>query len=387
MDLALRDLIDRVCAARASAQPLLIRGGASKAFYGAADRVLPEAAQTLDTRTLRGIVSYEPSELVITARAGTPLAELEAALAERQQCLPFEPPHFDGGATVGGMVAAGLSGPARASAGSVRDHVLGVEMVNGRGQALRFGGQVMKNVAGYDVSRLLVGSLGTLGVISEVSLKVLPRAPAECSLRIGCDERQALAYLATWASQPLPISACNALVDAGQGVLYLRLRGAAAAVDSAATRLVRETGATVLSAEATRADWLAARDLRLPWFQSGWARGQDLWRVSLPPTAPPLGLGDTLVDWLGAQRWLWLAPGDGEAIRRVRAATQALGGHASLFKAASGERAEASAGASTESSALPFEPLPPVLAQLHQRLKAEFDPEGVFNPGRLFGYL
>ncbi|RYY82699.1 MAG: glycolate oxidase subunit GlcE, partial [Comamonadaceae bacterium] len=188
----LNDYIDRIRAASADGTPLRIRGGGSKDFYGE-----PVAGQLLDTRPLTGVLSYEPSELVVTVRAGTPLAELEALLAQQNQCLPFEPPHFawqgDGvTATVGGMVAAGLSGPARASVGCVRDYVLGAGLINGRGEHLQFGGQVMKNVAGYDVSRVLAGSLGTLGLITELSLKVLPLAPAEATLEFTCTQAEAL---------------------------------------------------------------------------------------------------------------------------------------------------------------------------------------------------
>ncbi|HRI19216.1 MAG TPA: glycolate oxidase subunit GlcE, partial [Burkholderiaceae bacterium] len=201
-DPALQTLVERVRAARADGIRLSIRGGGSKEFYGE-----PAQGVALDVTELRGISSYEPSELVVSARCGTPLAELEALLAARDQCLPFEPPHFGPGATVGGMVAAGLAGPARAAVGSVRDYVLGATLLNGRGEVVSFGGQVMKNVAGYDVSRLLAGSLGTLGVILEVSLKVLPVAPASATLRFSMDQAQALDQLNRWGGQPLPINA------------------------------------------------------------------------------------------------------------------------------------------------------------------------------------
>ena len=228
MDAALSALVERVQGARAGGQPLDIRGGGTKAFYGE----LPQG-QALDVRGLSGISVYEPSELVVTVRGGTPLAELEAALAEKGQCLPFEPPRFGAGGTVGGMVAAGLAGPARVSVGSVRDYVLGATLLNGRGEVLTFGGQVMKNVAGYDVSRLLAGSMGTLGVILEVSLKVLPAAPATATLRFSMDEAQAIAQLNEWGGQALPINA-SAWWD---GTLVVRLRGALAAVQAAITKL------------------------------------------------------------------------------------------------------------------------------------------------------
>ena len=223
MDTALASVIERIRAAAQGGVPLRIRGGGSKDFYGE-----PTQGELLDTRTLTGITSYEPSELVITVRAGTSLAELEGVLAERGQCLPFEPPHFAGGATVGGMVAAGLSGPARASAGATRDFVLGLSMVNGRGEFLTFGGQVMKNVAGYDVSRLMAGAWGTLGLLTEVSLKVLPVAPAEATLRFELPQAEALRRLNAWGGQPLPLNASCWVEDAGTARLYVRLRGARA---------------------------------------------------------------------------------------------------------------------------------------------------------------
>jgi len=238
---ALSPLVDRIRAAAADSTPLRIRGGGTKDFYG--ERL---EGDILDTRSLAGIVSYEPSELVVTVRAGTPLAELEAALADKGQSLAFEPPHFGAGVggdaggstTVGGMVAAGLAGPSRAAVGSVRDFVLGAQIINGRGEVLTFGGQVMKNVAGYDVSRLMAGSMGTLALIAEVSLKVLPVAPAEATLRFTLDEREMITRLNTWAGQPLPLNASSWVHDASGPALYLRLRGAQAAVQAASARLL-----------------------------------------------------------------------------------------------------------------------------------------------------
>ena len=356
MQAVLAELQDRVRAAAAAGTPLRIRGGGSKDFYG--ERLQGEP---LETRGYAGIVSYEPSELVVTVRAGTPLAELEQVLAERGQCLPFEPPHFGPGATVGGMVAAGLSGPARASVGSVRDFVLGLQMVNGRGEALVFGGQVMKNVAGYDVSRLMAGALGTLGLLTELSLKVLPQAPAEATLRFDAAQDEALRRLNAWGGQPLPLSASCWLEENGQGRLYLRLRGAAAAVEAAC----RSLGGERLEAAA---QWAALREQSLPWSQP--APGRELWRLSVPQTAPVLDLPEPpLVEWHGAQRWVRVAAGAGA---RLRDAALRVGGHATLFRSTE-------AGASGR-----FTPLPPALATLHQRLKNEFDPAGIFNRGRLY---
>ena len=361
MEPAIEFLVDRVRAAAGSGTALRIRGGGTKDFYGE-----PTVGELLDTRSLTGVTSYEPSELVVTARAGTPLAELEGLLAQHGQCLPFEPPHFGGGATVGGMVAAGLSGPARASVGSVRDFVLGVTMLNGRGDLLTFGGQVMKNVAGYDVSRLLTGSLGTLGVIVEVSLKVLPRFPAEATLKFELSQAQALRQLNSWGGQPLPLNASCWVEDAGVGTLYLRLRGAVAAVEAACNTL----GGERQDNARTAADWNLCREQQLPWFAERGAR--DLWRLSIPQTAPELDLPEPpLVEWHGGQRWVRAEPGRGEQLRRV---ARECGGHATLFIAAQ----------SQERSVTRFAPLDPVLLRIQQELKQQFDPAALFNRGRLF---
>ena len=377
--LKLQALIDQVRASAASVTPLRIRGGGSKDFYGQSLH-----GELLDTRTLNGITSYEPSELVVTARAGTPLAELEAALAENGQCLPFEPPHYRLGAsttdtaTVGGMVAAGLSGPARATAGGVRDYMLGVQVLNGRAELLTFGGQVMKNVAGYDVSRLMAGAMGTLGVITEVSLKVLPVPPAEATLRFHLDEATGLGKLNEWAGQPLPLNASSWVLDAGQPVLYLRLRGAVAAVDTAIARLLKEVAGERVDSPQTTMDWSAARDLKLPWFSEGFARGDDLWRLSVPQTSTPLNVGATMIDWLGGQRWVWAAAGDVGSAQKLRAAANAAGGNATLFVAAPTD---------SKQSIAVFDPLKPPLDMIHQRLKAEFDPANIFGRHRLYKTL
>ena len=370
-DQALRQITDRIRAAFADGTALRLRGGGTKDFYGAC---APAAlrGEVLDTTPLAGITSYEPSELVVTVRAGTPLAELEAALAEQGQCLPFEPPHFGQGTTVGGMVAAGLSGPARATAGTVRDYVLGLTLVNGKAEHLTFGGTVMKNVAGYDVSRLMAGAMGTLGLITQVSLKVLPVAPAEATLRFALDEATAIRQLNEWAGEPLPLNASSWVMDAGQPVLYLRLRGAVAAVSAACQRLLAQMPGERVDSPETSADWTAARDLRLPWFADGAARGQDLWRLSVPQTCAPLDVGDTMIDWLGGQRWVWADVGDVAAASRLRTVVARVGGHATLFRAAS------------DVVAVPrFDALKPPLDRIHAQLKREFDPAGVFNPGRL----
>ena len=352
---ALQHLVDQVCNARG---PLVIRGGNSKAFYG--ESVVGEP---LDTHTLRGITSYEPSELVVTVQAGTPLAELEAVLAEQGQCLPFEPPRFTGRGSVGGMVAAGLAGPARASVGGVRDYMLGATMINGRGETLMFGGQVMKNVAGYDVSRLLAGSMGILGVICDVSLKVLPISPARATLAFHHDEADALQRLNIWAGQPLPINA-SAWRD---GRLYVRLAGARSAVDAAMRRL----GGDIVDGAAADALWLGLRDHGGTFHRRAMEAvecGLAWWRICVPSTAAPLGLhGDSLIEHGGAQRWLVTDL----AAAEVRAAAVRARGHATLFRA-------------LDKTSGVFAPLPATLERLHRALKLAFDPRGIFNPGRMY---
>lgn len=352
---ALQQLVDQVRGAR---EPLAIRGAGTKAFYGEA-----ASGALLSTRDLHGITSYEPTELVVTVQAGTPLAELEATLAEQGQCLAFEPPRFGPGGTVGGMVAAGLAGPARAAVGGVRDYVLGATLLNGRGETLAFGGQVMKNVAGYDISRLLVGSLGVLGVICEVSLKVLPIAPARATLEFHGDEAEALRRVNTWAGQPLPLNA-SAWRD---GRLYVRLAGARAAVDAATQRL----GGDRVDTDAADALWLGLRDHGGTFHcraLDAVERGSAWWRLSVPSTAAPLGLaGESLIEHGGAQRWLVTeAPA-----AQVRAAAASVGGTATLFRA-------------LDKSAGVFAPLAAPLDRLHRALKQAFDPRGLFNPGRMY---
>ncbi len=365
MDAALSPIADQIRAASAARRPLRLRGGGTKDFYGE-----PGApGEVLSTASLTGIVSYEPSELVVTVRAGTPLAELEAVLAAQGQCLPFEPPHFGPGGTVGGMVAAGLSGPARASVGAVRDYVLGVTLVNGRGEVLVFGGQVMKNVAGYDVSRLMAGSMGTLGLIAQVSLKVLPVAPAEATLRFEMSQQQALERLNAWGGQPLPLNASAWVQDEGVPTLYLRLRGAVAAVEAACRTLGGERQGDVA------ADWAMSRDLRLPWFTERGAR--DLWRLSVPQTAPVLDLPDTpYIEWHGGQRWVRADASAGAALRQ---AARDAGGSATRFIAGPAAVADPSAARIGR-----FDPLAAPLDRIHRELKREFDPAGIFNPGRLY---
>jgi glycolate oxidase FAD binding subunit len=333
-------------------RPLHIRGGGSKDFYGNAP-----SGELLDVSAYSGIIDYEPTELVITARAGTPLTEIEAAMRDKGQMLGFEPPHFAESATLGGCIATGLSGPRRPYTGSARDFVLGMRILDGRGADLKFGGQVMKNVAGYDVSRLLTGSLGTLGVILEVSLKALPLPPVEMTICRLHTKEEALALMNEWAGQPLPITGtCHV-----EKRLYVRLAGAAPAVKAAAGKL----GGEVIDNAAEF--WRDIRDQRDVFFSSD----TPLWRLSLKSTTPHLAdlPGMQLHEWGGALRWL---KSDADA-KTIRAAARSGDGHATLFR-----------GGSSNSGSSVFHPLPEVMMQLQRKVKRAMDPAGILNPGRMY---
>ena len=358
MDAVLARLVDQVQTARVANGRFRIVGGGTKDFYGNALQGEP-----LELRPLAGISSYEPTELVVTVRAGTPLVELEAALAEKGQHLAFEPPRLGPASTVGGMIAAGLAGPARAAAGSVRDHLLGATLLNGKGEVLSFGGQVMKNVAGYDVSRVLAGSMGILGVICEVSLKVLPQPTATATLRFEMDQAQALRQLNAWGGEPLPISASAWWNQ----MLVVRLAGARAAVQAA----VQQLGGEGIEPGLAASFWQGLRDQQDEFFvgaRKAVQGGAALWRLGLAQTAAAITLpGEQLVEWGGAQRWLCTPA----SATQVRDAAGAAGGHATLF-------------CGLDKSAGAFHPLSAPLARFHCELKKAFDPDRVFNPGRLY---
>ncbi len=341
-------LSERVRDAAANETPLEILGGGSKVFYGQ-----PVRGEALDVKVYRGIIEYDPSELVISVRAGTPLSEVEAALAERGQMLPFEPPYFVNGATIGGCVAAGLSGPARAYRGSVRDFVLGVRIIDGRGQDLRFGGKVIKNVAGYDTSRLMVGALGSLGVITEISFKTLPRPVTEQTIRFDMPARKAIEQINRWAAQPLPLSATYHAGDR----LWVRLSGTSSGVSAARKKFGGESVAS------PGEFWRDVREHNNEFFTGS----SPLWRLSVPPVAGPIELsGAQAMEWGGAERWL-ASDEQHETIRKIVAE---LGGHATRFKNDRGAGAV-------------FHPLAPAIAVIHRRLKTTFDPRGILNRGRL----
>jgi glycolate oxidase FAD binding subunit len=353
---AVAELQERIREAAMAQRPLRIRGGGSKEFYGR--RI---DGDVVDTRAITGIVDYEPTELVLTARGGTPLAEIEAALGKANQMLACDPPQFGEGATLGGAVAAGLSGPRRPYAGAVRDFVLGVRVVDGTGEALRFGGRVMKNVAGFDVARLMTGSLGTLGILIEVSLKCTPRPAVEATLARECSADESIRLANEWSGKPLPLSATCYVA----GRFAVRLSGAEPAVAAARALLGGSEEPDAASF------WSGVRDHTHPFFTAAQAARKALWRLSVRSTTPYADLGgEQLIEWGGALRWLAADEGvDGE---RVRAWARTHGGHATAFRGATGAV---------------FQPLAPPLLSLHQRLKQVFDPHGILNRGRMYPEL
>lgn len=362
MEFVLSDLCQQVMTARAAERPIYIRGGGTKSFYGEAGNrsVAPDSA-VLDMSAYKGIVNYQPSELVITARAGTLLSEIEHVLDQNQQMLAFEPPRFGPECTIGGCVAAGLSGPRRMAAGSVRDFVLGAKLLDSSGTILNFGGEVMKNVAGYDVSRLLAGSMGIFGALLEVSIKVAPKPFQEKTVILETNQAGVIALFNQWRGQPVPITATAwQESQGGGGLLHVRVSGSEPAVLNGVVRV----GGDALEPPQAGAFWDSLRDHTHPFFQS-----RPLWRVAVPPHTPPLHRGKTLIEWNGGLRWLT----EVDSPEDLRSEVSTLGGHATLFRY----------------DALPpdtsvFHPLTQALKNINQRLKQELDPAGIFNPKRLF---
>src|SRR3984957_11463525 len=336
------DWAERIRRASANATPLRFRGGGTKDWYGQA-----LDGEIVDTRAHRGVIAYDPAELVITAKAGTRLAEIEATLDECNQMLPFEPPHFGRSPALGGCIAAGLAGPRRAATGAARDVVLGAVVMNGQGQVLHFGGQVVKNVAGYDVSRLLAGSLGTLGLILELSVKVLPFPKAEATLKFDMNGTDAVRKLNEWGGRPLPITASAWR----HGTLAVRLGGAEAAVKSARSSL----GGEVVDAVEAERFWAGLREQTDPFFAAIGPKNA-LWRLALPSITEPLQLpGAQLMEWGGGQRW-WITDTDAQT---VRISAKQAGGHATIFRT----------GLGYDRSAGVFTPLPAPLMKIHRGLK------------------
>jgi len=348
-------LVERVRAAFSTGEPLRLEGAGSKSFLG---RDTSDAGhQTLAVSGHAGIIDYQPEELVVTARCGTTLEAIDVVLSEHGQQLSFEPPWLGPGATIGGTIACGLSGPARPYAGSARDLVLGARVLTGRGEVLRFGGEVMKNVAGYDCSRLMTSALGTLGVLLDLSLKVMPIPAMTLTRTQACDQAEAIARMTRWVGRPLPVTAT--FWDGEQ--LWVRLSGAEQGVRAAVSFI---GGDAVDEVRAERFWREKVREQGHGFF----AGDQPLWRLSVPPATPPLDLpGRQVVEWGGGQRWL---KGDLD-VHLIRDAATRVGGHATLFRG--GDRAGEV-----------FHPLPAPLMALHRSLKAAFDPKGILNPGRLY---
>lgn len=350
--------VDQLCKQieQAARSNTLLRpvGGGTKNFYGG-----PLKGEEVHMQAWAGILEYEPTELVITAKAGTPLATIEAALAEHNQELAFEPPRFSAQSTLGGAIASGLAGPARLSRGGVKDYVLGCTLVDGRAQVLHFGGVVMKNVAGYDVSRVVPGSLGTLGIVLDLSIKVMPKSVAEATLQFEFNANQAIDQTNTWLGQALPISASHYQ----NGMLTLRLRGARAAVESATRSL---GGERVPDGDAL-AFWTSLRDQTHPFFQGD----ADLWRIAVPPTTRDLPLeGEQMFEWGSGLRWV--KPTAAHCADAIRGLAERTGGHATLYRTRDAAKRVHAFQA----------PAAPMLA-LQRRLKEQFDPAGIFSIDRL----
>ncbi|MGB6103528.1 MAG: glycolate oxidase subunit GlcE [Pusillimonas sp.] len=362
MDFVLSELCQQVMAARGAERPVYIQGGGTKSFYGERNGPDPiPGTAILDMSGYSGIVNYQPSELVITVKAGTPLSEVENALAEQNQMLAFEPPRFGQGSTIGGCVASGLSGPRRMAAGSVRDFVLGTKLLDSSGEILSFGGEVMKNVAGYDISRLLTGSMGIFGALIEISVKVAPKPFEEKTFRIEASEAEALKRFGSWRGQPIPITATAWIGAPGQsGQLHVRLSGSGPAVQSGAKRV----GGEALSETEAQSFWNSLRDQTHAFFNE-----RPLWRLAVPPQTPPLNIGSTLIEWNGGLRWVSGA----ESTADLRDDIARRGGHATLYRF------------DFKPADVPvFHPLEPGLKNINRRLKQELDPVGIFNPKRLF---
>ena len=378
MDHVIAPLREQVLDAARQRNTVLIEGGGTKNFYGnhALNSTDKAALNTIDNRVphntnasvalklsaLHGIINYQPTELVLTAWAGTPLQEVIDTLAASSQMLAFDPPAFGAQATLGGCVAAGLAGPGRYSGGPVKDYVLGTHLLTASGNILKFGGEVMKNVAGYDVSRLLVGSMGMFGALTQVSVKVAPMPQEVFTLEFVLDEASALALCHGWRAQPLPISATAWQSTEGtSGCLRVRLAGAGAALKTARLKM----GGQVLPEAQALEFWAVLREQKLSFFTI-----PTLWRLAVAPGTPALNLGPTLIEWGGGQRWVASAL-EATTVRRV---AEQAGGHATLFRS-SGDQTMPDKGV--------FHPLTDGVLDVVKRLKQEFDPLGLFNPGRL----
>ncbi|MEM8844521.1 MAG: glycolate oxidase subunit GlcE [Pseudomonadota bacterium] len=346
------ELIDTIKQALNSKQPLLIQGGDSKSFYGNSI-----SADILSVKQHTGVIDYEPSELYVTARCGTPLREIEAMLAEHNQIFPFEPPSFGDDATLGGTVACGFSGPRRPYASSIRDCVLGTHIINGKGEYLKFGGQVMKNVAGYDVSRAMCGAMGTLGIITQVSLKLIPQPESELTLMLEYKPEQALNIMHQYMQTDFPITATYF----ENNILYIR----AAGIEKTIKKIKQIIGGNEL--QDSQNFWVSVKEHQREFFNSD----LNLWKCNVPVNSPDLAVeGDYVMEWNGGLRWYSTNDGNEKLI----AATKSVRGNATLFK-------------STSKPNDCFTQPTGALKKLHSNLKTAFDPENILNPGRLYSWL
>ena len=373
---SIADFREQILTAAQNKTALSIEGGGTKAWYGNAN-TYPK----LDTRAYSGILEYHPEELVITACAGTPLSEIEAVLAEKNQILAFEPPHFGSSAPFGGTVAAGLAGPGRISMGNLRDFVLGTRLMNGQGQDLTFGGKVIKNVAGYDVSRLIPGSLGTLSLLLEASVKVLPKPAATSTLRCRIAQVQALQLLNNWAGQPLPLSASSWIGNhQGEGELTIRLSGAIAAIKAAIPIIGAAVNTIELDPKVAALFWKDLREHQLASFNQLGA-DQTLYRLALPAACGPLIVpqmnDDLVLEWHGQQRWI-TAPGDDATFAAIKQMASSNGGHVTRFKQGSNINP-----ANQRFTLLSEQANSRALELVQERLRSAFDPAGVFATSRL----
>jgi glycolate oxidase FAD binding subunit len=392
-----KDIEAAVQWAIASGKTLEIVGHGSKRMFGRP----AQYDATLDLSGMAGVILYEPQELVLSARAGTPLADITALLASNEQELAFEPMDYgplfgsaQGFGTVGGILAANVSGPRRIRVGAARDHFLGVVAVSGRGETFKSGGRVVKNVTGFDLCKLLAGSWGTLGILTEVTLKVLPQAQAEATLvLIGLNDSTAAAAMATAMAAPVGVSGAAHLpdyvasrfdgLDRADASTVFRIEGLAASLDDCLAGLqsvVQPFGAVAtLDEVASRMLWRAIRDVQ-PFWATGSCGDRPLWRISTTPSkgceiaARISPASQLFYDWAGGL--IWVAPPATQDCNagEIRHAVAAVGGHATLVRAPAAVRA----------SVDPFHPEAGAVAALTKRLKDNFDPKGVLNPGRMW---
>lgn len=346
-----QDIASRIQDAYQQKQPLEIIAGNTKSFYGRKIDAVP-----FSTLQHTGITEYEPSELYISARSGTTLKEIEQTILNNNQILPFEPPYFGSSATLGGCVASGLSGPRRATSGAVRDCILGTEIINGKGEYLRFGGKVMKNVAGYDVSRMMCGALGTLGVLMSITIRLLPKPQSEQTLVFSMSPDDSILHMNKWANTPMPISA--SFYD--EVNLYIRLSGSASSID----KCVKEIGGDLVNS--SDIFWMDIKEQTHKFFLTE----LPLWRICVPPNSPTLNIsGDCVMEWNGALRWYVTEQSESE----IRAEVLRVNGHAMLFRG--------------ENTQQKFHPLTDAAMRIQTNLKQAFDPVGILNPGKMYAEL